>query len=58
MDEELLEPDLIEAYERHAQGCPKLHPVDVPREMLLHLLDVYRRYIEIGREAKDRVRAG
>ena len=45
MEEEMLDLKLIEAYERHAESCPKNFPVDVPREVLLHLFKVYRRYV-------------
>lgn len=44
-EEELLELPLVEAYERCAMALPEKHPVDVPREMLLHILDVYKRHV-------------
>jgi hypothetical protein len=46
MEEEMLDLKLIEAYERHAKACPENFPVDVPREVLLHLFEIYRRHLE------------
>jgi hypothetical protein len=46
MEDEMLDLKLVEAYERHAEACPENFPVDVPREVLLHLFEIYRRYVK------------